>query len=375
MTTQNSPAAAGHSLDTNANLFSPLTLRSITFRNRIGVSPMCQYYSVDGFADDWHLVHLGSRAVGGAALVVAEATGVEARGRITPDDLGIYYDEHVAKLKQITSFISRFGAVPGIQIAHAGRKASTKNPWKDGNRHQKLAVEDSEGGWEVVGPTNVPFSPHSRIPRALTKEEIKDIVKKFGAAARRALEAEFKLLEVHAAHGYLLHSFYSPLSNTRTDEYGGSFENRIRFVLEVVEEVRAIWPQELPLSVRISATDWVEGGWNADDSVALAKELKIRGVDIVDCSSGNIRAGDKIPFAPGYQVPLSAAVRNGAQIPTAAVGMITEAAQANEIIRSGSADMVLLAREEMRDPYWPYHAAKSLGIEAQTLPRNYSYAL
>jgi 2,4-dienoyl-CoA reductase-like NADH-dependent reductase (Old Yellow Enzyme family) len=207
MTTQNSPAAAGHSLDTNANLFSPLTLRSITFRNRIGVSPMCQYYSVDGFADDWHLVHLGSRAVGGAALVVAEATGVEARGRITPDDLGIYYDEHVAKLKQITSFISRFGAVPGIQIAHAGRKASTKNPWKDGNRHQKLAVEDSEGGWEVVGPTNVPFSPHSRIPRALTKEEIKDIVKKFGAAARRALEAEFKLLEVHAAHGYLLHSF------------------------------------------------------------------------------------------------------------------------------------------------------------------------
>ena len=375
MTTQNHSAVCDQILNTKAQLFSPLTLRTVTFRNRIGVSPMCQYYSRDGFADDWHLVHLGSRAVGGAGLVIAEASAVEARGRITADDLGIYLDEHIPKLKQITGFISNFGAVPGIQIAHAGRKASTKNPWKDGNRHQKLALEDNEGGWDVVGPTAEPFSATSRAPHALSIDEIKDIVKKFGEAARRALEAEFKFLEVHAAHGYLLHSFYSPLSNTRTDEYGGSFENRIKLVLEVVEHVRNIWPDELPLSVRISASDWVEGGWTPDNSVALARELKIRGVDIVDCSSGNIRPGDRIPFGPGYQVPLADKVRKGAQIPTAAVGMITEAEQANEIISNGQADIVLLARQEMRDPYWPYHAAQKLGIDAQTLPRNYTYAL
>lgn len=357
------------------HLFSPLTLRSITLRNRIGVSPMCQYYSKDGFADDWHLVHLGSRAVGGAGLVMVEASGVEARGRITPDDLGIYKDEHIAKLKQVTDFIAKFGAVPAIQIAHAGRKASTKNPWKHGDRHTKLAVSDEDGGWEVVGPTTTPFSDHSRIPHALTKDEILEIQDKFVAAAKRSIEAGFKLLEVHSAHGYLLHSFYSPLSNQREDEYGGSFENRIRFLLEVVEKVRAVWPAELPLSVRISASDWVEGGWTVDDSVELAKRLKKLGVDIVDCSSGNIRAGDRYNMQPGWQVPLSDAVRNKAEIPTAAVGMITDAQQADQIIREGKADIVLLARQMMRDAYWAYHAAQQLGVDAETIPVNYKYAL
>lgn len=357
------------------NLFSPLTLRSITLRNRIGVSPMCQYYSKDGYASDWHLVHLGSRAVGGAGLVIVEASAVEARGRITPDDLGIYLDDHTVKLKQITEFISGFGAVPGIQIAHAGRKASTKNPWRGGNRHSKQALEDSEGGWEVVGPSSIAFSETSRMPHALTINEIKEIQKKFVEAAIRAHAAGFKFLEVHAAHGYLLHSFYSPLSNQRTDEYGGSFENRIRFLLEVVAAVRKVWSGELPLSVRISASDWVEGGWTVDDSVELAKHLKELGVDIVDCSSGNIRSGDRYNMVPGWQVPLSEAVRKGAKIGTCAVGMITDPNQANEIITSEKADIVLLAREMMRDAYWPYHAAKALGIEADTLPPNYSYAL
>ncbi len=357
------------------HLFAPFTLRSVTFRNRIGVSPMCQYISKDGFANDWHLVHLGSRAVGGAGLVIVEASGVEARGRITPDDMGIYLDAHVEKLKQITDFISSYGAVAGIQIAHAGRKASTRNPWKGGDRHNKQALNDEEGGWEVVGPSPIPFSDSLRTPKELTVAEIKDITQKFADAAKRALNAGFKFLEVHAAHGYLLHSFYSPLSNVRTDEYGGSFENRIRFLLEVVEAVRKIWPEDLPLSVRLSASDWVEGGWTVDDSVELAKELKKRGVDIVDCSSGNIRSGDRYNMHPGWQIPLADAVKNGAGIPTAAVGVITEAHQANEIIVSGKADMVLLAREMMRDAYWPYHAAKQLGVDAATLPPNYTYAL
>ena len=360
---------------TAVNLFSPLTLRMITLRNRIGVSPMCQYYSKDGFADDWHLVHLGSRAVGGAGLVMVEASAVEARGRITPDDLGIYMDEHIPKLKQITDFISKFGAIPAIQIAHAGRKGSTKNPWKGGNRHNKQALSNEEGGYDVVGPGNEPFSEFSRIPHALSKVEIEEIQEKFVAAAKRSLAAGFKLLEIHSAHGYLLHSFYSPLSNSRDDEYGGSFENRIRFLLELSTKVRAVWPEELPLSVRISASDWVEGGWSVEDSVELAKRLKTLGVDIVDCSSGNIRAGDRYNMQPGWQVPLAEAVRNGADIPTAAVGMITEAEQANNIISEGKADLVLLARQMMRDPYWPYHAAKQLGVIADTIPLNYSYAL
>ncbi|MBX9689057.1 MAG: NADH:flavin oxidoreductase/NADH oxidase [Candidatus Obscuribacterales bacterium] len=359
----------------STNLFSPLTLRSITFRNRIGVSPMCQYYSKDGFADDWHLVHLGSRAVGGAGLVIVEASAVEARGRITPDDLGIYKDEHIAKLKQITGFISSFGAVPGIQIAHAGRKASSKNPWKEGNRHDKLAVSNEDGGWDIVGPSAIAFSETSKLPTALSVTEIKEIQQKFVDAAKRSLEAGFTFLEIHAAHGYLLHSFYSPLSNQRSDEYGGSFENRIRFLVETVQAVRKTWPDNLPLSVRLSASDWVEGGWSVDDSVELSKELKKLGVDIIDCSSGNIRSGDRYNMHPAWQVPLAESVRNQAKIPTAAVGMISDSKLANEIITQGKADMVLLARQMMRDPYWPYHAAQELGIEAITIPRNYSYAL
>lgn len=361
---------------TTANLFSPLTLRTVTMRNRIGVSPMCQYISEDGFANDWHLVHLGSRAVGGAGLIIVEASGVEARGRITPDDMGIYKDEHIPKLKQIVEFVEKFGAVAGIQIAHAGRKASTKNPWMGGNRHEKQDVPDSEGGWEIVGASAVPFSATSRVPKELTVEEIKSIQQAFVQATRRSKEAGFKFLEVHAAHGYLLHSFYSPLSNFRTDEYGGSFDNRVRFLLETVEAVRKEWPKELPLSVRLSASDWVEGGWTVDDSVEVSKRLKSLGVDIVDCSSGNIRSGDKYNQGPGWQVPLANAVRHGAEIPTAAVGFITDPVQANQIISNGEADIVLLAREEMRDPYWPYHAAKALGMkDVKTLPLNYTYAI
>jgi len=358
------------------SLFSPLTLRSITLRNRIGVSPMCQYMSVDGFANDWHLVHLGSRAVGGAGIVIVEASGVEARGRISPDDLGIYKDEHVEQLSRIAKFVESFGAVPAIQIAHAGRKGSTKNPWKVGNRHDKQDVTDEEGGWEIVGPSPVPFSPTSRVPHELTVSEIKEIQQKFVDATKRALTAGFKYLEIHSAHGYLLHSFFSPLSNFRTDHYGGSFENRVRMLGETVEAVRAAWPQHLPLSVRISASDWVEGGWTVDDSVRLAGLLKERGVDIVDCSSGFIRAQDRYQQGPGWQVPLSDKVRNEANIATATVGGISDPHQADQIIREGKADLVLLAREEMRDPYWPFHAARALGIkDAATLPKNYTYAI
>jgi 2,4-dienoyl-CoA reductase-like NADH-dependent reductase (Old Yellow Enzyme family) len=377
--------ALTQSTNEQAHLFSPYTVKSITLRNRIGVSPMCQYASVDGFANDWHLVHLGSRAIGGAGLVIVEASGVEARGRITADDLGIYKDEHIAELKKITAFIEQYGAVPGIQIAHAGRKASTKNPWKTGNRHEKQNLADGDGGWLPVAPSAVPFSPESRVPHELSLAEIKEIQLAFQKAAERALAAGFKWLEIHGAHGYLLNSFYSPLANFRTDEYGGSFENRIRMLVETVTLVRSVWPETLPLSVRLSASDWVEGGWTVDDSVALAKILKDIGVDLIDCSSGSVRPGDRYAFGPGWQVPLAEKVRAEAKIATAAVGFITEAEQADDIIRSGQADIVLLARELMRDPYWPYHAARALeakyaGSEPKfeakkVLPPNYSYAI
>ena len=379
--TQNEPGPeTAATKDSQTNLFSPMTIRSVTLRNRIGISPMCQYHSVDGFAEDWHLVHLGSRAVGGAGLVCVEASAVEARGRICPDDLGIYKDEHIPMLKQITTFIEQHGAVPAIQIAHAGRKGSTKNPWKLGNRHEKQDVPDDQGGYDIVAPSAVPFNSSSRTPHELTLEEIKAIQLKFRDAAIRAHKAGFKWLEIHGAHGYLIHSFYSPLANSRTDDYGGSFENRIRFFVEIVELVRAAWPIELPLAVRISATDWVEGGWTVEDSVNLAKVLRELGVDLVDCSSGNIRSGDRYNMAPGYQVPLAAKVRAEAKIATAAVGLITEAKQANEIIKSGQADLVLLARQSMRDAYWPFHAAQTLadelGIDPKTIfPPNYSYAI
>lgn len=365
---------------TEAGLFSPLKIKSVTLKNRIAISPMCQYHSVDGFAEDWHLVHLGSRAIGGAGLVVMEASGVEARGRISPDDLGIYKDEHIEKLKQITSFISSFGAVPGIQIAHAGRKAATRNPWKGGNRHEKEYLTSENGGWEIVGPSPLPFSETSTVPKELTIEEIQAIQDSFAAAAKRAYAAGFKWLEVHGAHGYLLHSFYSPLSNKRTDKYGGSLENRMRNTLETVEKVRAAWPEDLPLTVRLSASDWAEGGWTPEDSVVMARALKERGVDLIDCSSGFIRAGDRYPLAPGWQVPLARKVRQEAGIATGAVGMITEAEQAHGIIQNGDADLVFIARESIRDPYWPYHAARSLGSAVvedarKILPINYSYAI
>ncbi len=335
------------------NLFDPLTLRGVTFRNRIGVAPMCQYSAEDGFANDWHLVHLGSRAVGGAGLVIAEATAVEARGRISPEDLGIWQDAHIEPLARITRFIREEGAVSGIQLAHAGRKASTFRPWSG-----RGAVDESQGGWPVVGASPNAFSDDYPMPQELTVAEIQIIVEAFVAAAKRADAAGFDVIEIHAAHGYLIHSFYSPLSNQRTDEYGGDFEGRIRLLLDITERIRAIWDK--PLFVRISATDWVEGGWTIDDSVELAKRLKTLGVDLVDCSSGGVVAGVTYAAGAGYQVPLSDVVRNQAGIPTAAVGMITQAMQADEIIRNGRADMVLMAREFLRQPYWPLYAAAEL---------------
>jgi len=320
---------------------------------------MCQYSSVDGFASDWHLVHLGSRAVGGAGLVMMEATAVEARGRISPGDHGIWKDEHIAILTRIAAFIKQHGAVPGIQIAHAGRKASCHVPWENNGAPIPVAA----GGWETVAPSAVPFRESDPIPRALDHNGIRGIVEAFAQAARRSLAAGFEVLELHCAHGYLAHEFLSPLSNKRTDEYGGSYKNRIRFVLELAEAVRAVWPERFPLFVRISATDWKDGGWSLDDSVALASELLPRNVDLIDCSSGAMVPDAKIPVAPGFQVPFAERIKRGVGIRTGAVGMITDPRQADEIIRSGRADLVLLAREFLRDPYWPLHAAQALGLD------------
>lgn len=341
------------------HLFAPLQIREVMLRNRIVVSPMCQYSSVDGFASDWHLVHLGSRAVGGAAAVIAEATAVEARGRISPGDLGIWKDEHVEFLARIAQFIARHGAVPGIQIAHAGRKASTRAPWEGGG-----TILGSDGGWLPVAPSPISFRAADPPPQELSKEEIARVLGAFAAAARRALEAGFKLLEIHCAHGYLAHEFLSPLSNHRTDEYGGTFENRIRFAIETAATVRSAWPEHLPLWVRISATDWMEGGWTPDESVELARRLRGLGVDLIDCSSGGADAAAQVPVAPGYQVPFAERIRREAGILTGAVGLITNACQAEEIVQSGKADVVLLAREMLRNPYFALHAARELGIEA-----------
>ena len=338
------------------HLFDPLTLRGVTLRNRIGVSPMCQYSAVDGFANDWHLVHLGSRAVGGAGLVMTEATAVEARGRISPSDLGIWSDAHVPPLARIARFVKEQGAVPGIQLAHAGRKASHAVPWKG-----DAPLADAEGGWTPIAPSAIPFSPKDRIPSEMTKSDIAAVLDAFHAAALRAREAGFAWAELHAAHGYLAHSFLSPLSNRRTDEYGGGFENRIRFVLAAVRAVRSAWPEERPLSVRLSCTDWAEGGWTIEESVSLARRLKDEGADLVDCSSGGLVFDAKVPAGAGYQVPFAEAVRRGAGLPTAAVGMITDPMQADEIVRNGRADLVFLAREELRNPYWPIRAAQALG--------------
>jgi 2,4-dienoyl-CoA reductase-like NADH-dependent reductase (Old Yellow Enzyme family) len=341
------------------SLFDPLVLRSITLKNRLGVSPMCMYSSDDGRANDWHMVHLGSRAVGGFALVMAEATAVEARGRITPRDAGLWEDTQIAPLARITRFVREHGAVPGIQIAHAGRKASYPRPWGEGTPTEHLPLES--GGWEVVAPSAIPFDEGQPLPHALTPEEIAEIVGSFAAAARRAEAAGYEVLEIHAAHGYLLHEFLSPLSNKREDDYGGSFDGRARFLMEVVQACRMAWPDRFPMFVRLSCTDWAPGGVTIEDSVDLAKRLKVEGVDLVDCSSGAILPRIVIPAAPGFQVPFAEAIRSKVRIPTAAVGLITEPEQASDIIQERRADLVFLAREALRDPYFPLRAAKALG--------------
>ena len=343
--------------DLSTHLFSPFQLREVLFRNRIAVSPMCEYSSTDGFANDWHLVHLGSRAVGGAGLVLTEAAAVTAEGRITPDDLGIWSDAHVEGLARIFRFLEEQGAVPGMQLAHAGRKASTSAPWKGGN-----PLDVPANGWQpILAPSALPFAEGYQTPQPLDEPGIRAVVAAFAQAARRCLEAGGRVAEIHAAHGYLLQEFLSPLSNTRTDRYGGTFENRIRALCEVVEAVRQVWPERYPLFVRISATEWTEGGWTGEDSVALARRLGPLGVDLVDCSSGGNVPQATIPLGPGYQVPFATRVRQETGIPTAAVGLITAPQQADQIIRNGEADMVFLARELLRDPYWPLHAARALG--------------
>lgn len=339
------------------NLFDPFTLRDITFSNRVVVSPMCQYSSEEGFASDWHLVHLGSRAVGGTGLVFTEATAVLPEGRISPQDLGIWSDRHIDMLSRITHFIYGQGSIAGMQLAHAGRKASTYRPWEGHG-----VVPESKGGWrKIVAPSPLPFAEGYAIPEPLTVEGIPEVVKGFADAARRALDAGFVVVEIHAAHGYLLHEFLSPFSNRRQDQYGGSFENRTRIVREVVTAVRSVWPERLPLFVRISATDWAPGGWDIEQSIALARELTPLGVDLFDCSSGGNLPDAKIPVGPGYQVPLAERIRKESGMPTGAVGLITSPEQANGIIQNGQADLVLLAREFLRDPYWPLHAAPKLG--------------
>ena len=342
------------------SLFSPLKLRGTEFKNRIGVSPMCEYSAKDGHPQTWHLVHLGSRAVGGAAVVIAEATGVQEIGRISPQDTGIYLDAHVDSWRPIAQFIKEHGAVAGIQLAHAGRKASTAVPWRGG---KGIAV--SEGGWIPVAPSAVAFDDGYILPKELSIGEIDQVVADFVKAAQRALAAGFQVLEIHAAHGYLLHEFYSPLSNFRKDEYGGSFENRIRLVLRVAKAVREVLPENLPLFTRISATDWTEHGWDIPQSVELCRKLKALGVDLVDASSGGNVPRAKIPVEAGYQVPFSEAIRRDAGIATGAVGMITEPAQADAIISTGQADMVFLARELLRDPYWPRRAAQVLNVKIE----------
>ena len=351
-----------------AYLFRPITLRSVECRNRIFVSPMCQYSSRDGFPTDWHLVHLGSRAVGGAGLVMMEATAVSPEGRISPDDMGIWSDEHAAALARLARFIREQGAVPAIQLAHAGRKASTAAPWTGGG-----PIAPADSGWEVIGPSPLPFGPGYPQPRAMTAEEIAATVERFADGARRGVDAGFEAFEIHAAHGYLLHQFLSPLSNGRTDEYGGSFDNRARFVLAVAARVRAALPDRLPLLVRLSATDWVEGGWTPGDSIELSRRLKREGVDMIDCSSGGLVPGARIPLGPGYQTPFASAIRTEAGIATAAVGLVTSPEQAEQILATGQADAVLLAREMLRNPYWPLVAARRLGAEVPW-PKQYERA-
>lgn len=339
-------------------LFSTFKVRSLEFRNRIFVSPMCQYSATDGVPNDWHFVHLGSRAVGGAALVIVEATGVAAEGRISPGDLGIWNEDQVRAFQRITSFVSAQGAVPGIQLAHAGRKGSMPLQWID-----QRVLQATQGGWQTVAPSPIPFDEGYSTPHELSKSEIVELVRKFADAAHRALAAGFKVIEIHMAHGYLLHEFLSPLSNQRRDEFGGDLEGRMKFPLQVAQAVRTAWPADLPLFVRISATDWVEGGWDLQQSIEFSKRLREIGIDLIDCSSGGNVQGAKIPVGPGYQVPFASAIRKEAGIATAAVGLITEPEQAEDILQRGDADVIVMARAFLRDPYWPLHAAQSLSAD------------
>lgn len=348
-------------------LFTPLKIRDLTLKNRIIVSPMCQYSATNGIPNEWHMVHLGSRAVGGAAVVIVEATGVTAEGRISDGDLALYNQAQVNAFKPITSFIKSQGSIPAVQLAHAGRKASTAVSWvKDG------MLEDSEGGWDVVAPSAIAFSPKYKMPKELSSKEILELVENFKHSARLALEAGFEIIEAHAAHGYLLHQFLSPLSNHRTDEYGGSLENRMRFPLMIAKALRTTWPSHLPLFFRISATDWTNGGWTLEESIIFCKELKELGVDFIDVSTGgNVYA--KIPLSPGYQVPYAEEIKKQTSMLTGAVGLITDAFQAEEILQGQKADAILLARELLRDPYWPLHAANELGVEIE-IPDQYKRA-
>jgi len=339
-------------------LFEPLKIRSIEFRNRIAISPMCQYSSVDGFANDWHFMHLGSRAAGGAGIVFQEATAVSPGGRISPDDMGLWKDEQVEPLRKITSFIKKQGASPGIQLAHAGRKASASSPWKGGK-----FLHPAEGGWKTQAPSPLPFRETDDVPEMMRMEDIAELRKNFTASAMRALEAGYEVIEIHGAHGYLINSFLSPLSNLRKDSYGGSFENRIRIVKEIAGDIRSVWPEKYPLFLRISATDYAEGGWNLNDSIRLADQLKDCGIDLIDTSSGGNIPHVHIPLGPGYQVPFAEAIRKQTGMKTGAVGLITTAVQADNILREGRADLILIARESLRNPNFPLKAAGELGVE------------
>lgn len=357
-----------------AELFREFRLKDVTLRNRVGVSPMCQYSSENGFPNEWHFVHLGSRAVGGAGLVIVEATAVSPEGRISPADSGIYLDEHVPAFAPIAKFIKAHGAVPGMQIAHAGRKASANKPW-EGDDH----IPTGQGGWETIAPSAIAFGGNlQKVPSEMSLAEIGRVKRAFVDGAKRALAAGFEWLELHYAHGYLAHEFYSPLANQRTDQYGGSFENRIRFLMETLSAVREVWPEKFPLTARLSVTDWLEGGVTIEESIELAKRMKGAGLDLLDVSQGFVTPDiSKIPWGPGFLIPLAGRIRREAGIATAAGWMITEAAQAEAALKEGDADLVLLAREMLRDPYWPYHAAVKLGVEKpwDLLPVQYARAV
>lgn len=358
-----SPGKKGHVLTSTTGryemkLFSPFQLREKKFKNRIFVSPMCQYSSENGMPNDWHLVHLGSRAVGGAGLVMVEATAVSPEGRISPWDSGIWSDEHAGGFQRITAFIKERGSVPGIQLAHAGRKASTDVPWRG---DEPLSPE--QGGWQPLAPSPLPFHESSPVPAEMTPQNVEEVFSQFRAAAERSLQAGFEVLELHMAHGYLLHEFLSPLSNHRKDEFGSSIENRERFPLKVAKKVREVWPEPFPLFVRISCTDWVKGGWDLPQSIDFSRRLKDLGVDLIDCSSGGLVADAVIPAGPGYHTPFAAAIRREVGIPTGAVGYITEPVQAEQIVATGQADVIIMAREMLRHPYWPLHAARALNVD------------